>query len=93
LVNGARGEVLADLGGQKLRLCVTLRALAQMESHFGVRGLEALGARLAQLTASDVLYILTALMMDKVALEALPISLNEAVRAIVLAFEAMNDTL
>jgi len=93
LVNQARGEVLASLGGQNVRLCVTLRALAQLEAHFEVAGLEALGARLARLNAEDMFCVLEALQCDGGDLKAMPITFHEALRAIVAAFDAMGDGL
>ncbi|MFT4089277.1 MAG: gene transfer agent family protein [Asticcacaulis sp.] len=86
--NPARGEVRATLGGSEVRLCVTLRALAALEGHFGVTGLEALGARLSVMGAADVQFVLKALVVDEVALEG--VGLKEALAAIVAAFEAMN---
>lgn len=87
--NTARGEVSATLGGQSVRLCVTLGALAQLEAHFGVRGFTALGQALTQMGAQDVCVVLSALALDD-----LPppetFSLSEAVAAIVAAVRAMT---
>lgn len=88
LFNPARGEVLATLGGREVRLCVTLRALAALEGHFEVTGLEALGARLTVMSAADVQFVLKALMLDEAALEG--VGFKEALAAIVAAFTAMN---
>ena len=49
-MNGARGEVLAVLCGAERRLCLTLGALAELETAFGAETVEALAARLARLT-------------------------------------------
>ncbi|MFZ2030043.1 MAG: GTA-gp10 family protein [Vitreimonas sp.] len=59
--NAARGEVLLAIDGVDCRLCVTLGALAELEAAFDVVSLAELGERLAQLTASDLLTVLSAL--------------------------------
>lgn len=88
-VNAARGEVSVSLGGASLRLCVTLGALAQLETHFGVRGFAALSQSLTQMGAQDVLTVLRVLSLDEwPAVETL--TLSEAIAAIVSAFRAMN---
>ena len=48
-LNGVRGEVRATLGGAERRLCLTLGALAEIETELGVAGVEALAARLRAL--------------------------------------------
>ncbi len=88
--NGARGEIAANLGGREVRLCVTLGALAALETHFGVSGFEALGDRLKGLGAGDLLVVAQALCVDEVDVAALPVTMAEAIRAVVAAFEAMN---
>lgn len=59
--NRARGEVLLEIDGRAMRLCVTLGALAELEAAFDVASLSELGERLARLTASDLLLVLSAL--------------------------------
>jgi hypothetical protein len=88
LFNPARGEVLASLGGREVRLCVTLRALAMLERHFGVTGLEALGERLKSLSAADLSVVLTALCMEDIS--TLDIGFQEALHAVVAAFGALE---
>jgi hypothetical protein len=61
LYNRARGEVLLRVGDVDRRLCVTLGALAELEAAFDVNSLTELGARLAHLTAADLLTVLAAL--------------------------------
>jgi len=61
IVNRARGEVLLEIDGRPRRLCVTLGALAELEAAFDVVSLNELGERLAQLTASDLITVLSAL--------------------------------
>ncbi|GGZ45565.1 GTA-gp10 family protein [Asticcacaulis endophyticus] len=86
--NPTRGEVIATLGGREVRLCVTLRALAMLEHHFGVTGLEALGARLKSLSAADLSVVLTALSLEDIA--SLDIGFQEALDAVVAAFGALR---
>lgn len=61
LVNAARGEVLLEIDGRTRRLCVTLGALAELEAAFDVANMSEFSARLAQLTASDLLLVIAAL--------------------------------
>ncbi|MDC7677251.1 gene transfer agent family protein [Asticcacaulis machinosus] len=79
---------MATLGGRKVRLCVTLRALAAMEHHFGVTGLEALGERLKSLSAADLSVVLSALCMEDIS--TLDIGFQEALDAVVAAFGALR---
>ena len=60
--NGARGEVCRELGGRQRRLCLTLGALAEMEDAFAAQGAQALTARLASPSASDLILILAILL-------------------------------
>lgn len=90
LPNTARGEVVARLGGREVRLCVTLRALAVLEGHFGVSGFEALAGRLKGLGAVDLGVVLQALCVDEVEVAQLPVGVAEAIAAVVAAFEAMH---
>ncbi len=62
LVNRRRGEILAHLGGKDRCLCLTLGALARLESAFGAEDLNALGARFAsgRLSANDLMVIIHA---------------------------------
>lgn len=88
LCNAARGEVACVLGGREVRLCVTLRALAELEGHFQVSGFAALAERLKGVGARDLMVVVKALAMDEV--EGLEIGFGEAVAAVVKAFEAMH---
>jgi hypothetical protein len=58
--NRHRGEVPLHLGGRAFTLCLTLGALAELESAFGVADLAALGERFAggRLSAGDLLKLL-----------------------------------
>ena len=60
--NGARGEVIAHLAGAPRRLCLTLGALAEMEGALGVQGIEALAARMRELSAGNLMAVLAALL-------------------------------
>jgi hypothetical protein len=59
--NKARGEVLLHVGDRCVRLCLTLGALAELETAFDVVSLADLGERLTHLTAADLLVVLAAL--------------------------------
>jgi hypothetical protein len=59
-VNGARGEVAAILGGEPVRLCLTLGALAEIETALGVGDDLRLADGLKSVTARDVAAILVA---------------------------------
>ncbi|MDQ8027212.1 MAG: GTA-gp10 family protein [Brevundimonas sp.] len=61
-MNGVRGEVRATLGGEERQLCLTLGALAEIETVLGVNGLEALATRLKALSARDLMAVLAALL-------------------------------
>lgn len=62
MANGVRGEVVALLAGEERRLCLTLGALAEIETGLGVSGFEALGARMRALSAGDLVVVLAALL-------------------------------
>lgn len=61
LHNKARGEVMLSIDGRARRLCLTLGALADLENAFDVVSLADLGERLSQLTAGDLLIVISAL--------------------------------
>jgi hypothetical protein len=93
-VNGARGEVAATLGDAQTRLCLTLGALAEIETALGVGAGAPLTERLRSLTAGDLTMILAALVRgggqeaaqaDAAARAATP---SQAARAIADAFAA-----
>lgn len=62
LVNRKRGEIVANLGGKDRCLCLTLGALARLESAFAVSDLAALGERFSsgRLSARDLMVIIHA---------------------------------
>jgi len=82
------------IGGVPRRLCLTLGALAEIETAFDVSGLEALGERLGRLGAADLEVVLRALLRGggEPALAddpaALAIAPRAAARAVADAFQA-----
>lgn len=62
MANGARGEVLVELDGAPRRLCLTLGALAEIETALAVSGVEGLVERLRRPTARDLMAVLAALL-------------------------------
>ncbi|WP_339931397.1 GTA-gp10 family protein [uncultured Brevundimonas sp.] len=92
--NGARGEVVATLAGVERRLCLTLGALAEIETGLGVSGIAALGERMRVLSARDLLVVLAALLRgggEGNLADDLPraaVDPREAAEAVALAFAA-----
>ena len=60
--NAARGETVAVLAGAERRLCLTLGALAEIETALAVEGLSALAERMRGLSARDLTVVLAALL-------------------------------
>lgn len=62
MANRHRGEIEAELDGKAHTLCLTLGALAELESAFGAADLSALAARFGEgrLSARDAIRILGA---------------------------------
>lgn len=60
--NGVRGEAVAVLAGAERRLCLTLGALAEIETALGVSGVAALAERMRTLSATDLMAVLAALL-------------------------------
>ena len=95
--NGARGEVVRPLGGAPRRLCLTLGALAELETAFGCDGGEALAARLRAVGARDLLLVLAALLRGggeaecAARLADLPLTPAEAAEAVAAAFAAAGS--
>ncbi|MEY4555973.1 MAG: hypothetical protein RL093_1092 [Pseudomonadota bacterium] len=61
-INGARGEVVVMLAGGERRLCLTLGALAEIETGLGLEGLSGLAERMRALSARDLMAVLAALL-------------------------------
>lgn len=62
MANARRGEIAAELGGRSRTLCLTLGALAELETAFGADDLSALAGRLGEgrLSARDAIRIIGA---------------------------------
>jgi len=92
--NGARGEVVATLAGGERRLCLTLGALAEMETALGCDGLTGLAERMRALSARDLAVVLSALLrgggeLDLAAgLGEAAVDPREAAEAVAKAFAA-----
>jgi hypothetical protein len=92
--NGARGEVVAVLAGAERRLCLTLGALAEIETGLELDGLSGLAERMRALSARDLTVVLAALLrgggeraladeLDRAAIDP-----REAAEAVAKAFAA-----
>ena len=92
--NGARGEIIASLGGAERTLCLTLGALAEMETALGCDGLASLAERMRNLSARDLSTVLAALLRGggeqglADGLAAAAVDPREAVEAVAKAFAA-----
>jgi hypothetical protein len=92
--NGARGEIVAVLAGTERRLCLTLGALADIETGLGLEGLSGLAERMRALSARDLMVVLAALLRgggEAVLADALDragIGPGEAAEAVAKAFAA-----
>ena len=94
VANGARGEVVAALAGSERRLCLTLGALAEIETGLELEGLSGLAERMRALSARDLTIVLAALLrgggepvladeLDRAAIDP-----REAAEAVAKAFAA-----
>lgn len=94
MVNGVRGEVAAVLAGAERRLCLTLGALAEIETGLGVAGMAALAERMKALSARDLMVVLAALLRGggeatlADGLAGAPVDPREAAEAVAKAFAA-----
>lgn len=94
MVNGVRGEVVAGLAGAERKLCLTLGALAEIETGLGVAGMAALAERMKALSARDLMVVLAALLRGggegalAGELARAPIDPREAAEAVAKAFAA-----
>ena len=93
-VNGVRGEVAARLAGAERKLCLTLGALAEIETGLGVAGMAALAERMKALSARDLMVVLAALLRGggeaalAGGLATAPVDPREAAEAVAKAFAA-----
>ena len=60
--NGIRGEARAMLAGVERTLCLTLGALAEIETALGTKGFAELAERMRSLSARDLVVVLAALL-------------------------------
>ncbi len=95
--NKARGEVVLDIDGAPVRLCLTLGALAELETAFDAISLAELGERLTHLTASDLITVIAALTdgggapMNAAQLAAARIDPKAAAKAVAECFRVAFD--
>ncbi len=93
MINAARGEAALMIDGKQRRLCLTLGALAEMESAFACASLEALAQRLKTLSAKDVLIVLAALLRGggerQIDVNASRVDLVDAANAIADCFASL----
>ncbi len=93
-MNGVRGEVTAVLAGAERTLCLTLGALAEIETGLGVGGMAALAERMRSLSARDLMVVLAALLRGggetalADGLASAPVDAREAAEAVAKAFAA-----
>ncbi|QYF88343.1 gene transfer agent family protein [Brevundimonas sp. PAMC22021] len=82
------------LAGHERRLCLTLGALAEIETALGVDGLEAVAERMRRLSARDLLAVLEALLRGggedeaAVGLSRAEVDPREAAHGVARAFAA-----
>ena len=94
-VNGVRGEVSVVLAGEARQLCLTLGALAEIETGLQVSGLAALAERMRALSAGDLVVVLAALLRgggERALAEGLAdaaVDPREAAEAVARAFAAV----
>lgn len=93
-MNGVRGEVSIEIDGTPRTLCLTLGALAEIETAFGCHSLGELQARMRSLSASELTQVLAALLRggahdaEAETLSAGQVGAGEAARAVAEAFHA-----
>lgn len=96
-MNGVRGEARVRLAGEERTLCLTLGALAEIETGLGIEGLAALAERMRTLSARDLMVVLAALLRGggEMALAAgladAAIDPREAAQAVAWAFTAAAE--
>lgn len=86
---GARGEAGVMLGGVRRRVCLTLGALAEIETGLAVEGLAAVAERMKALSARDLMVVLAAVLRGGgETADVAGVEPREAARAVAAAFEA-----
>jgi hypothetical protein len=91
--NRARGEVIAVLAGRERRLCLTLGALAELETAFALDGWADLAGRLQALSARDLTVVLAALLRGggEEPGDLSTVDLRQAAEAVAAAFTAAGS--
>lgn len=88
-MNAARGEVTVEIDGETRVLCLTLGALAELETAFGCASLSELQVRLKRLSASELSTVLAILLRAGGSSDRMETVLpGEAARAVAEAFRA-----
>lgn len=91
-MNGARGEVALLIDGVERRLCLTLGALAEIETAFGCRSMSELQVRLKRLSATELTTVICALLRGggerDTDMRVSDLSPGEAAKAVAEAFRA-----
>ena len=96
IANGARGEATAVLAGAKRKLCLTLGALAEIETALGTTRFADLADRMRRLSAGDLMAVLAALLRGggEIALATdlaqAAVNPREAAEAVAAAFAAAS---
>ncbi|MFN3879226.1 MAG: GTA-gp10 family protein [Brevundimonas sp.] len=87
---GARGEAAVTLDGARRRVCLTLGALAEIETGLGVDGLAAVAERMKTLSARDLMVVLAAVLRGggETAVDVAAVDPREAAVAVAQAFTA-----
>ncbi len=89
-MNGARGEVALIINGSERKLCLTLGALAEIETTFGCTSMAELQARLKRLSAAELMQVLSALLNGggETVADLKDVSPSAAAKAVAEAFHA-----
>jgi len=88
-MNAARGECEIVIDGASHILCLTLAALAELETLFGCQNLDELHVRIKNLSASELMKVLDVLLraggsavsVDRVLPKVAAVAVSEAFRA------------
>ena len=62
IINQKRGEVAIEINGKAQKLCLTLGALAELETTFAAQRLQDLGQKMGNLGAQEILIVLMILL-------------------------------
>lgn len=93
-MNAARGETETELAGERVGLCLTLGALAEIEAVLKAEGFADLAERMRRLSAADLAGVLEALLKgggaDETAARRLSLAAEPkaAAEAVARAFQA-----